>query len=353
MLQKHWWKILGVLILGYTFIAGMLVPLNSGITSAQPHRFETGENISINITGYNTFYAKEPDKVRAWLKMDNERALGATEVEVIDDRQLVASFSIPPVLPSNEKIQYFTLLVDDPGSGTQVLPDKVAVKQDSIRPDLGASLWNNSSIADLHEMSGMTYPFRNILGETIRNTYYHVPLWFAMILLFIGSMWYSIQYLRKKELSSDIRALNLTRVGILFGILGLVTGAIWAKFTWGQYWSGDIKQNMTAICLLIYFAYFVLRNSFDDPDQRARIAGVYNIFAFVAMIPLLFVIPRLYDSLHPGNGGNPAMGGEDLDNTMRMVFYPAIIGWTLFGLWMANLWYRFQRLEFKLLEEEE
>src|SRR5690606_31379887 len=102
--------------------------------------------------------------------------------------------------------------------------------------------------------------------------------------------------------------------------------------------------------ILIYLAYFVLRSSFDDFDKRARIAAVYNIFAFAALIPLLFVIPRMTDSLHPGSGGNPAMGGEDLDNTMRMIFYPAIIGWTLMGVWISQILFRILRLRYKLMD---
>jgi heme exporter protein C len=93
----------------------------------------------------------------------------------------------------------------------------------------------------------------------------------------------------------------------------------------------------------------VLRNAFDDPDQKARVAAAYNLFAFAAMIPLIYVIPRMYDSLHPGNGGNPALGGEDLDNTMRMIFYPAIIGWTLLGYWITSILYRANRLKERLL----
>ena len=104
---------------------------------------------------------------------------------------------------------------------------------------------------------------------------------------------------------------------------------------------------MTVIALLIYLAYFILRAVFDDPDKRARISAVYNIFAFAALIPLIYVIPRLTDSLHPGAGGNPALGGEDLDNTMRLVFYPAIIGWTLIGLWMASLLARLEKVRLK------
>ena len=137
-------------------------------------------------------------------------------------------------------------------------------------------------------------------------------------------------------------------MGLLLGVLGLATGAIWAKHTWGQYWSGDIKQNMTAISLLIYLAFFVLRASLEDMNRKYTLSAVYNIFAFVALIPLIFVIPRLTDSLHPGNGGNPALGGEDLDNTLRMFFYPSIIALSLLGTWMATLLVRYERLKEKI-----
>jgi heme exporter protein C len=74
--------------------------------------------------------------------------------------------------------------------------------------------------------------------------------------------------------------------------------------------------------MLMYFAYLILRNSFDDELRRARISAIYNIFAFAVFIPLIFVLPRLTDSLHPGNGGNPAFGKYDMDNGMRLVLYP-------------------------------
>ncbi|MFT6937764.1 MAG: heme exporter protein C [Saprospiraceae bacterium] len=108
---------------------------------------------------------------------------------------------------------------------------------------------------------------------------------------------------------------------------------------------------MSAIALLIYMAYFVLRSSFDDEQQQARLSAIYNIFAFVSLVPLLFIIPRMYDSLHPGNGGNPAFGSEDLDNTMRMVFYPAVIGWTLLGFWIANLLARMGNIKMWWIEQ--
>ena len=111
-----------------------------------------------------------------------------------------------------------------------------------------------------------------------------------------------------------------------------------AKYTWGTWWTfQDPKLNGVAIAILIYLSYFILRNSIVDELKRARISAVYNVFAFVMMIVFIMILPRLTDSLHPGNGGNPAFGKYDLDNNMRTVFYPAIIGWILLSCWMFDV----------------
>ncbi|UJP65474.1 cytochrome c biogenesis protein CcsA [Mongoliitalea daihaiensis] len=187
-----------------------------------------------------------------------------------------------------------------------------------------------------------------ILNETIRALYFHVTMWFGMIILLVVAVVQSVKYLRTNDLKHDDMAVEFTNAAILFGILGIVTGMLWAKFTWGDYWSGDPKQNASAIGLLMYFAYSILRNSLTDVHQRARIGAVYNIFAFAAFIPLIFVLPRLTDSLHPGNGGNPGFNAYDLDSKLRMVFYPAIIGWTLLGTWLSVVRVRLRRVERKL-----
>ena len=184
-----------------------------------------------------------------------------------------------------------------------------------------------------------------ILNETIRALHFHVTMWFGMILMLVVAVVYSIKYLRSNDLKYDDMALEFTNAAILFGVLGIVTGMLWARFTWGDYWSGDPKQNASAIGLLMYFAYLILRGSITDPQQRGRIGAVYNIFAFAAFIPLIFVLPRLTDSLHPGNGGNPGFNAYDLDSKLRMVFYPAIIGWTLLGTWIATVRVRIRRVE--------
>jgi heme exporter protein C len=191
----------------------------------------------------------------------------------------------------------------------------------------------------------MDVPRLPILNETIRALHFHVTMWFGMILMLVAAVYYSIKYLRTNDIQCDDLAVEFTNAAILFGVLGITTGMLWAKFTWGDYWSGDPKQNASAIGLLMYFAYLILRNSLTDTQQRARIGAIYNIFAFAAFIPLIFVLPRLTDSLHPGNGGNPGFNAYDLDSKLRMIFYPAIIGWTLLGTWLATLRVRARRIE--------
>ncbi len=195
-------------------------------------------------------------------------------------------------------------------------------------------------------------PRLNILNETVRALYFHVPMWFGMIFLFVMSSYYAIRYLKNPSIEIDRKSVSFAHAGTAFGILGILTGMIWANYTWGSPWHGDPKQNGSAIALLVYLAYFVLRGSIDNDEQKARLSAVYNIFAFAAMIPLIFIIPRLQDSLHPGSGGNPGFNVYDLDSRMRLVFYPAVAGWILVGLWIATLRIRYKNLEERILETE-
>lgn len=195
-------------------------------------------------------------------------------------------------------------------------------------------------------------PHLPILNESIRNLYFHVPMWFGMILIFAGSVWYSIQYLRFGNLSFDVKAGTFVETGILFGVFGLLTGALWARYTWGEFWSNDPKQNASAIGLMMYLAYSLLRGSIQAEKERARIASVYSIFAFPVFLVLIFVLPRLTDSLHPGNGGNPGFNPYDSAKHMRMVFYPAVLGWSLLAFWLADILYRFKVLQASKLSSD-
>jgi heme exporter protein C len=190
-------------------------------------------------------------------------------------------------------------------------------------------------------------PTLPILHETIRNLYFHVPMWMAMLTVLIISVVYSVMYLNTGKEEYDLAAVECVNTGIMFFALGLITGMMWAKYTWGEFWSGDPKQNSAAIAFLLYCAYLVLRNSMDEEQKRAKISAIYNIFAFPIMMVLIFILPRLTDSLHPGNGGNPAFGKYDLATSMRVVLYPAFIGWSLIAIWIATLRYRIRLIEHK------
>lgn len=190
------------------------------------------------------------------------------------------------------------------------------------------------------------------MQQSVRNLFFHVPMWFCMQTLFTVSVVYAVLFLRKPNSKYDFYSVEFARTGILFGVLGLITGAIWANYQWGEPWSGDPKQNGAAIALLIYFAYFVLRGSLTDIDKRSRIGAVYNIFAYAMLFPTIWILPRLTESLHPGgmgSEGNPGLNPNDTSAQMEMVFLPAIIGWILLGVWIATLQFRLRVINEKKL----
>ncbi|HEV7333057.1 MAG TPA: cytochrome c biogenesis protein CcsA [Flavisolibacter sp.] len=210
---------------------------------------------------------------------------------------------------------------------------------------------------NVFNLAAFEVPRLEVLGETIRNLYFHVCMWFSMMILFTISVVHAVRYLRTNNLRYDILSRAYAGVGILFGILGYATGMIWAAFTWADPNSStfasfgsiakDPKLVGAAIALLIYFAYLVLRDSVNDMDKRARISAVYNIFAFAFLFPSIWIVPRLLESLHPGGEGNPALNPKDTDARMRMVFYPAILGWTLLGVWITSIKVRLQLIKEK------
>lgn len=191
-----------------------------------------------------------------------------------------------------------------------------------------------------------------ILGHSARNLYFHVPMWFTLMAATGVSAFHSLRYLMKGHLLSDIRAAEAARVGVVFGVLGLLTGIVWARFSWyegaGIWWNWDPKQTMAAVQLLIYGAYFVLRSSLDEPRKRGRIAAVYNLFALVTVPFLLYILPRGMDSLHPGAEGSPAFSESDLAPEMRIVFYPAVIGFIALWWWIYDQRVRIRTIEHRL-----
>lgn len=328
-----WWQILGVGLILYSLIVGMIVPLGSGITDVYPAEVHAASSTTLKVTGYNSNF-EDASKSSAWIKLNDSLGIPASNVVAISQNEVEFTFDLLGNLPVERDTNLVSLVVHNEIDGISVLPSAIRLFN---KRDTTGIVQPATAFGALSRATHKTFPYRNLLKETIRNTFYHIPMWFAMVIIFAIAVFYSAKQLSNPMPKYDHLAVAFTGIGLLYGILGTVTGALWAKHTWGAYWSWDPKQNVSAIALLIYCAYFILRNSFDDPERSARLSAVYNIFAFAAMIPLIFVVPRLTSSLHPGNGGNPGMGGEDLDNTMRFILYPAVIGWILLGCWMANV----------------
>jgi heme exporter protein C len=190
-------------------------------------------------------------------------------------------------------------------------------------------------------------PIKPITEQTMRNLFYHVGMWFGMMAMLVTGFVYSLRYLSKFDQKEDIMAVEAVNVGLLFGFLGIFTGMIWATFTWGTPWVKDPKLNGAAVGLIIYLAYIVLRGSIEDVHKRAKVAAVFNIFAFVLWIVFVIILPRLAgDSLHPATGNNAiAVLPMHLDPSMRVVFYPAMVGWILLGIWIMNLRVRLRKIK--------
>lgn len=345
--MKNWYKYLSVALMVYVIIAGFLIPLKPGIQSFSPSKITIDPDKSsyLKIKTYNTNF-QDAEKNKVWLKLPNDQLLRDEKVTIISQNELEASFYIPSTLPNfNAKQDALTLIVENEIDGYTFYPDAVRVN------DVSGLMTNRNEyhdISKINQVESFKFPYRHILHETIRNTFFHVAIWFAMFILLIYSCYHSLLYLRTKSLESDKKSAAATTVALVFGIAGILTGSMWAKYTWGTFWTTDIKLNMSATAMLVYCAYWFLRASVSDIDARARLSAIYNLFSFVALMILVMVIPRFTDSLHPGNGGNPALGGEDLDNTLRAVFYPAIIAYTLMGFWISNIYYRYLSLKDKV-----
>jgi len=140
------------------------------------------------------------------------------------------------------------------------------------------------------------------MQETIRNFFFHVPMWFGMMILLLVSVVYAIKYLKNPTIQNDAYSVAFANTGIIFGVLGLITGAFWANYQWGSPWSGDPKQNGAAIAILIYLAYFVLRGSMNDEEKKSKNRSClqyFCIFHVVSNFMDLASINRIFTSWWP------------------------------------------------------
>jgi heme exporter protein C len=189
-------------------------------------------------------------------------------------------------------------------------------------------------------------PLVPILEETTRVLYFHIPSAWVTVVALGWSMVHSALYLWKRDLRNDDHAAAAAELGLLFCIAATVSGALWAKAMWGAYWNWDPRETSIFFILLLYSAYLALRGSIEGEEKRARLSAIYSVVAFVAVPFLVFVVPRVNETLHPNlivsEGGRTKF---DMDPLIRWCFLGMLAGFTMLFFWLQTLRVRVTRLE--------
>lgn len=328
-----------MLLLLVTSFLSLRTPLSPNILGIDNNQFEIGEN-ELTVIGYNTCFDEGENQV--WLETEGF-AICAEEIEVIDSDHMKVLFNVQRNLPNKR----MDLVINSAFGGVMLSPQRVWIS-DAVLLDIKKENTCFSEIENSIPLPTFAFPNKNILNETIRNLNFHVPMWFSMIFLMLLSFFASIAYLRTNDQRYDIAASSAVHVGLLFAFCGLATGATWARFTWGAWWTSDPQLNGAAISTLIYLAYFLLRKSIEDPDKKARIAAVYAIFAFVMFYVFVKVIPGMADfSLHPDTTDNPSFKDYDVEDRLKIVLRLSAVGWTALSFWIFTILYRLRRVALK------
>lgn len=182
-------------------------------------------------------------------------------------------------------------------------------------------------------------PMEQTMGMVQKVFYFHVASTWTGMLGFMLAMASSVAYLRTKNLDWDSAAVAGTEIGMVFVLIGIITGSIWAKPIWNTWWTWDPRLTTTFIMELIYAAYFVLRANLADVRQRARLAAIYGIVSF-STVPLTFLSIRIFRSIHPvviGDGSSSGMFA--MSSSMLITFIFSLLVFSLF--FVAVFWHRY------------
>ena len=182
------------------------------------------------------------------------------------------------------------------------------------------------------------------LGPTTRVLYFHIPAAWITVVALAWSMIHSVLYVRRRRMEHDDHASAAAELGLLFCIVATVSGSMWAKAVWHSYWNWDPRETSIFFLLLIYGAYLALRSSIENDERRARLSAVYSSIAFVTVPFLIFVVPRIYFSLHPDPLFN-TRGKPDIDPRIMLVATWMFVGLTALFFWLLSLRVRLGRIE--------
>lgn len=196
-------------------------------------------------------------------------------------------------------------------------------------------------------MAFLWAPPAELLGDSSRIMYFHVPLAWVSLLAFIVSGIFSIVYLadKKRRFSGlDEKSYNSAVIGLVFTLLTVITGSIWAKISWGVFWNWDPRETSIIIVLIIYIAYFSLQGALAGNQNRGKIGSSYLVLAMITLPFFAFLVPRIYPSLHP----DPIINADRkvyLDSSMRVTLLVAILSFSLLYGYILTLMNRIANLK--------
>jgi heme exporter protein C len=188
--------------------------------------------------------------------------------------------------------------------------------------------------------------------DAYRIFYFHVPVAWVSALAFAVAMIQAIKYLKTRDMQYDIKAIAANRLGLLFSILAVVTGSIFAKLTWGEFWNwSEIREVSIFILLIIYGSYFALRSALPDRETRASMSAVMTIiFAFSALL-LIFILPRVYSAFtqHPVDSIIDEQGRITMAPAVMLVFIMSMTAFTGLFIWIYSLTVKLERIRHNIV----
>jgi len=174
-------------------------------------------------------------------------------------------------------------------------------------------------------------PREKTMGDLQRIFYFHVPMAIAGMTAFAVNFTASIMYILRKERRWDNLGVAAAETGVLFFIMVLVTGSIWAKPVWLVWWTWSPRLTTSLILCMLYMAYLLIRKYIEDPERRGLVSAVFGIIAF-ADAPLVWFSIRWWRDIHP----EPLLESGGLDQAMRPAFMTCLAAFLLLMVYLLR-----------------
>jgi len=202
-------------------------------------------------------------------------------------------------------------------------------------------------------------PMEASMGNVQRVFYFHVATAWVGMLGFVAAGVAGIAYLRTGKLKWDIIEVAAVELSLVFFLIAIVLGSIWARPTWNTWWTWEPRLTTAAITEMIYLAYFMLRGGIEDPNRRARFSAVYTLIGSIS-VPITFMAIRFFRTIHPvviGSESAQAQGGFNMSPDMKIAFFFALFTFTIIFVdifWhrirLGNLQNKVEELKLKVME---